>query len=244
MDYQKRLKAADNDVANREKLIKELVDEYENGVTLIGATAVEDALQDEVPETIAELLKAGIKVWMLTGDKLETAENIANSCNLVTEDMDQYIVAKPEDVEHYFGNDMMHKFFPELIEFARPSKTNDKSKADEERKKSKPRASITDSMCDQNEPIKKALIIEESAMNEILAYEFYKQRFIFFSKQCAAVVCSRFSPSLKQRIVALIKNSDKDLVTLSIGDGANDVPMILEAHIGIGLYGNEGMRAV
>ena len=42
----------------------------------------------------------------------------------------------------------------------------------------------------------------------------------------------------------LIKNDDPELVTLSIGDGANDVPMILEADIGIGLYGKEGMRAV
>lgn len=41
-----------------------------------------------------------------------------------------------------------------------------------------------------------------------------------------------------------MKDDDKQTITLSIGDGANDVPMILEAHIGIGLYGNEGMRAV
>lgn len=49
----------------------------------MGATAVEDKLQDLVPETIADLLKANIKVWMLTGDKLETAENIARSCRLI-----------------------------------------------------------------------------------------------------------------------------------------------------------------
>ena len=45
-------------------------------------------------------------------------------------------------------------------------------------------------------------------------------------------------------MVRLIRDDDKNLVTLAIGDGANDVSMILEAHIGIGLYGNEGMRAV
>lgn len=50
---------------------------------MLGATAVEDKLQDLVPETIADLLKANIKVWMLTGDKLETAENIARSCRLI-----------------------------------------------------------------------------------------------------------------------------------------------------------------
>ncbi len=50
---------------------------------LLGVTAVEDKLQDDVPETLADLLKANINVWMLTGDKLETAENIGRSCNLI-----------------------------------------------------------------------------------------------------------------------------------------------------------------
>jgi P-type E1-E2 ATPase len=53
---------------------------------LIGATAVEDRLQDKVPETLRDLLRANIKVCMLTGDKLETAENIAKSCNLIESD--------------------------------------------------------------------------------------------------------------------------------------------------------------
>jgi P-type E1-E2 ATPase len=44
--------------------------------------------------------------------------------------------------------------------------------------------------------------------------------------------------------VKLVKDDDPEIVTLAIGDGANDVSMIMEAHIGVGLYGNEGMRAV
>lgn len=60
-----------------------MTDKLERDLYLLGATAVEDKLQPEVPETIADLLKAGIKVWMLTGDKLETAENIARSCRLI-----------------------------------------------------------------------------------------------------------------------------------------------------------------
>lgn len=55
---------------------------------VIGATAVLDRLQDEVPETIRDLLRANIKVWMLTGDKMETAENIAKSCNLIQPDFE------------------------------------------------------------------------------------------------------------------------------------------------------------
>lgn len=60
-----------------------MADRYENELYLIGATAVEDRLQDQVPETLRDFIKANIKVWMLTGDKLETAENIARSCNLI-----------------------------------------------------------------------------------------------------------------------------------------------------------------
>ena len=58
------------------------------------------------------------------------------------------------------------------------------------------------------------------------------------------VICCRVSPSQKAEVVRLIKKDDPDIITLAIGDGANDVPMILEADIGIGIFGKEGMRAV
>ena len=54
---------------------------------LIGATAIEDKLQDQVGETISALKNAGIKIWVLTGDKMETAVNIARSCKLITPEM-------------------------------------------------------------------------------------------------------------------------------------------------------------
>ncbi len=69
--------------ANREEEIKQLESELESELYIIGATAVLDRLQDDVPETIRDMLRANIKVWMLTGDKMETAENIAKSCNLI-----------------------------------------------------------------------------------------------------------------------------------------------------------------
>ncbi|EGR32202.1 phospholipid-translocating p-type flippase family protein, putative [Ichthyophthirius multifiliis] len=75
------------DSQNREEQLNQLADEIENNFILIGATAVEDKLQDKVAETIQDLIKAQIKIWMLTGDKLETAENIAKSCNLIQNQM-------------------------------------------------------------------------------------------------------------------------------------------------------------
>lgn len=66
-----------------EKKMEQLEEEIERELILIACTAVEDKLQENVPAVIANLLEANIKVWMLTGDKLETAENIGFSCWLI-----------------------------------------------------------------------------------------------------------------------------------------------------------------
>lgn len=56
-------------------------------MVLLGATAIEDKLQDGVPQTIANLRKTGIKIWVLTGDKQETAINIGYSCQLLSDEL-------------------------------------------------------------------------------------------------------------------------------------------------------------
>ena len=56
----------------------------EQDLTLLGATAIEDKLQDGVPECIEQLIEANIKVWVLTGDKQETAINIGHACRLLS----------------------------------------------------------------------------------------------------------------------------------------------------------------
>ncbi len=63
------------------------------------------------------------------------------------------------------------------------------------------------------------------------------------SMRCSAVLCCRMSPSQKALIVKLIKTSNKRPMTCAIGDGANDVSMIQEAHVGIGIFGKEGRNA-
>ncbi|XP_014356918.2 probable phospholipid-transporting ATPase IA isoform X4 [Papilio machaon] len=70
-------------IQDREQKLEEAALLIENNLRLLGATAIEDKLQDGVPETIAALLKANIKVWVLTGDKQETAINIAHSARLI-----------------------------------------------------------------------------------------------------------------------------------------------------------------
>ncbi len=68
-------------------MLAQAFDEIEAGLTLIGATAIEDKLQDKVADTLEFLREAGIKIWVLTGDKKETAINISNSCKHFSPDM-------------------------------------------------------------------------------------------------------------------------------------------------------------
>jgi P-type E1-E2 ATPase len=77
---------------DREAEIDAAAARIERDFELVGATAIEDKLQDEVGETIAFIKKAGIKVWVLTGDKIETAINIGYSCALLNTEMETFIV--------------------------------------------------------------------------------------------------------------------------------------------------------
>jgi phospholipid-transporting ATPase len=77
---------------NRAEELDKAAEILERDFTLLGATAIEDRLQDGVPETIHTLQEAGIKVWVLTGDRQETAINIGMSCKLISEDMTLLIV--------------------------------------------------------------------------------------------------------------------------------------------------------
>uniref|UniRef100_A0AAQ6IC41 Phospholipid-transporting ATPase n=1 Tax=Anabas testudineus TaxID=64144 RepID=A0AAQ6IC41_ANATE len=93
-EWKKRHHEASTAIDGREERLDELYEEIEKDMLLLGATAVEDKLQEGVPQTIEQLAKADIKIWVLTGDKQETAENIGYSCNMLREEMkDVFIVA-------------------------------------------------------------------------------------------------------------------------------------------------------
>ena len=84
---EKKLRKASNDVAQREHKLRKVFDKIESKLTLIGATGVEDKLQENVSETLRSLREAGIKIWVLTGDKMETAVNISYACQHFSEDI-------------------------------------------------------------------------------------------------------------------------------------------------------------
>uniref|UniRef100_A0A8C8DMZ0 Phospholipid-transporting ATPase n=1 Tax=Oryzias sinensis TaxID=183150 RepID=A0A8C8DMZ0_9TELE len=90
--WRKRHHEASIAMEEREERLDDLYEEIEKDMTLLGATAVEDKLQDGVPHTIEQLAEADIKIWVLTGDKQETAENIGYACNILREDMNEVFV--------------------------------------------------------------------------------------------------------------------------------------------------------
>lgn len=77
---------------NRAEELDKAAELIEHDLILLGATAIEDKLQEGVPDTIATLQSAGIKIWVLTGDRQETAINIGMSCKLISEDMSLLII--------------------------------------------------------------------------------------------------------------------------------------------------------
>lgn len=90
--------AASTTLTNRSEELDKAAEMIEKDMILLGATAIEDKLQDGVPDTIHTLQQANIKVWVLTGDRQETAINIGYSCKLLTEDMDLFICNKDDRV--------------------------------------------------------------------------------------------------------------------------------------------------
>lgn len=84
-------------LANREDLLAAVAERFERNLHVLGATAIEDRLQDGVPGTIRDLARAGIKTWVLTGDKVETAINIGFSCRLLDSAMELIKVAEEEE---------------------------------------------------------------------------------------------------------------------------------------------------
>ncbi|KAJ3308581.1 hypothetical protein HDU93_005680, partial [Gonapodya sp. JEL0774] len=82
-------------IVDREAKEDAVADKLERAMVLLGATAIEDKLQEGVPQAISTLAKAGMKIWVLTGDKMETAVNIGFSCNLLDKDMTLIMIRGP-----------------------------------------------------------------------------------------------------------------------------------------------------
>lgn len=208
---------------NRELFVDAVADEIERDLDLLGATAIEDKLQEGVPECIETLQKAGLRVWVLTGDKMETAINIGFSCRLLDKEM-VLLVIKGSNAEETLRQlrNAYEKIWSRYFCFG--------DTAGE--------AMVTTSGSDPNF----AMIIEGSTLKHALDLK-CRKLFVNLSSRCIAVICCRVSPLQKAQVVTLIKRG-KNVMTMAIGDGANDVSMIQAADVGVGIAGQEGMQAV
>jgi phospholipid-transporting ATPase len=198
LEFENKIKEAGKDLVNKAKNIEKIYDEIEQNIYILGSTIVEDKLQDEVPETIRDLRLAKIKVWMLTGDKFNTAKNIGLSCNLISNDMKIFQIKSDE-------NQTLSSFQESYI------KEKDRMKENN---------------------TKFGVIVDGDALTMILNSEDSTNAFLQIAKDAESVICCRVSPNQKAEVVLAVKNYDTTSVTLSIGDGGNDVPMITQAHIG------------
>ncbi|GFZ21356.1 ATPase E1-E2 type family protein [Actinidia rufa] len=226
-EFNERFAEARNSVsADREALIDDVTEKIEKDLTLLGATAVEDKLQNGVPECIDKLASAGIKIWVLTGDKMETAINIGFACSLLRQGMKQIII----NLET-----------PEIKALEKAGEKDVIAKASKEsvfRQISEGKAQLTAS-----KGIKSfALIIDGKSLVYALEGDM-KKLFLELAVGCASVICCRSSPKQKALVTRLVK-AGTGKTTLAIGDGANDVGMLQEADIGVGISGVEGMQAV
>ncbi|XP_029915308.1 phospholipid-transporting ATPase ID [Myripristis murdjan] len=224
--WKQRHHEASTALDERESKLDQLYEEIEKDLLLLGATAIEDKLQDGVPHTIEQLSKADIKIWVLTGDKQETAENIGYSCNMLREEMNDVFVVSgntPDDVRQELRN-ARATMKPETADDAVVLGKGVKVMADE----------VVNG--------EYGLVINGHS----LAYALERSMELDFLRtacMCKAVICCRVTPLQKAQVVELVKKY-KRAVTLAIGDGANDVSMIKAAHIGVGISGQEGMQAV
>uniref|UniRef100_A0A6I8PIA3 Phospholipid-transporting ATPase n=1 Tax=Ornithorhynchus anatinus TaxID=9258 RepID=A0A6I8PIA3_ORNAN len=98
-------------LACRDQLVAAAYEQIERDLLLLGATAIEDKLQEGVIETVASLTLANIKIWVLTGDKQETAMNIGYSCKLLSDDMNEVFVVSGVSAGAYaLGPDLQQEF--------------------------------------------------------------------------------------------------------------------------------------
>ena len=209
-------------VSDREGAIAAASEKIECDMDLIGATAVEDKLQEGVPEAIESLSNAGIKVWVLTGDKVETAINIAMSCRLFDQSM-----ALVELRERDFNSCMTDDEGQAQILLSKMHEV------EEEDKRMKSTHGFGSNV---------GLVVEGGAL-ALMLHPQHQDNFVKLCSSCKSVVCCRVSPMQKASVTKLVQKKLKAIV-LGIGDGANDVGMIQAAHIGCGISGREGRAAV
>ncbi|KAH1038144.1 hypothetical protein J1N35_039887 [Gossypium stocksii] len=221
-EWHSAFEVASTALMGRASLLRKIASNIESNLCILGASGIEDKLQQGVPEAIESLRTAGIKVWVLTGDKQETAISIGYSSKLLTSKMTQVIVNSN-------SKESCRKSLEDAIIMSKKLTTMSGTTNETGR-----------TLGTGSTPI--ALIIDGTSLVYILDSEL-EERLFELARNCSVVLCCRVAPLQKAGIVSLVKKRTSDM-TLAIGDGANDVSMIQMADVGVGISGQEGRQAV
>ncbi|XP_047532183.1 probable phospholipid-transporting ATPase IM isoform X2 [Vanessa atalanta] len=273
-EWKRRHQAAALALRDRDERLDAIYEEIETDLILIGVTAIEDKLQDGVPETIANLSMAGIKIWVLTGDKQETAINIGYSCQLLTDDMAEVFVidgVAHDDVDRQLAKcrdsiRVVNTFLPHGPSEAKGSRSETANGGAVARPSPGRAANVK-----LNAPAVSVVTFSNEYASGGAAHAPDSHEHGDDSNGFAIVVNGHslvhcLHPKLEEKFLDVVLHcrsviccrvtplqkamvvelikKSRKAVTLAIGDGANDVSMIKAAHIGVGISGQEGMQAV
>eukprot|EP00760_Papus_ankaliazontas_P025613 PhM_4_TR2816/c0_g1_i1/m.94162/K14802/DRS2, ATP8A; phospholipid-transporting ATPase len=209
--WNERFLEAGRAISDREHKVDQVCLEAETQLCLVGVTAIEDKLQDQVPETIRYFLEAGVIVWMLTGDKRETAVTIGATSKLVDPQKDfvQHVdVAAATPGRE--GHDVVREQLTHALHAAKGRKNR-----------------VT-------------IVVDGITLSCIMDH--VPELFLEVSQLVNSAILCRLTPLQKASIVGMFQRATGH-TALAVGDGANDVSMIQEGKVGIGIIGLEGAQA-
>jgi phospholipid-transporting ATPase len=216
--------AVTSDSSIRRLRMDKVASEMEQELDLCGSTAIEDKLQEYVPETIEFLLQAGIQFWVLTGDKRQTAKNVAQLARIIKTHGPKEQITHVEDIELEYHpdpiverNQAISLFNQTLANIAKVKEMN-------------PNPDI-------------CLVMNGAVVSMIECDQEVARLFASVSISCKTVIVCRAIPAHKQGVVRQVYKMFKKN-GLAVGDGANDVSMIQQAKVGVGISGKEGSQAV
>ncbi|KAL8440448.1 hypothetical protein Efla_005590 [Eimeria flavescens] len=204
--YQRLYNDAYASVYSREGRLEQVAEQFERDLEYLGITGVRDKLQAYVPETLELMMEAGIRVWIATGDDVEYTLHICHSCRLLTSQTKVFHAALATRGKRAKREGML---LYEMFREARILK-----RADEH-------------IC---------LVVTGSNLAAFLNHPDLQTCFLNMACCCDVVVAARVTPTQKADMVRLVKKRlTPQPITLAIGDGGNDVPMLQEASVGVAI---------
>ena len=200
----------------------------ESDMEILGCTALKDSLQDHVPRVLFTMKSADIKVAIITGDKMETAIGVAQSCGLISNRNNVYsMISHPRMFGA--GNFVPLMYLSEVKDMTSESSTS----VDVD--------SVDDTASGFYSVVVDGTALESAAIHETVAKRLVD---VINHPQCEAAVFCRVSPKQKGQIISMFrKYSPASSRFLAIGDGANDMNMLRLSDVGVGIIGKEGAQA-